>query len=299
MERFLKIEAKESDWTVEQMLRKEVGLTKKQIRHLKFVPNGMKKNGKKCRVNETVCCGDILEIQLEEEQEVSAHLEDGQVDLDILYEDKDLLAVNKPAGVVTHPQGGHYQDTLANQEVAYFRHKGEEHSIRPIGRLDKETSGIVVFAKNKIAAAKLQEQREQGLFSKTYLAVVQGTLPVDKTWYQICKPMKQHPENRLKMIVAEDGKEAITNYQVLGSNSEYSLVKLTLETGRTHQIRVHMASMGHPLVGDLLYGTPQDKESRALLHAWRVELRQPFTREKIELQSEVPEDMRMKKAFLA
>ena len=145
----------------------------------------------------------------------------------------------------------------------------------------------------------MQEQREQGLFSKTYLAVVQGTLPVDKTWYQICKPMKQHPENRLKMIVAEDGKEAITNYQVLGSNSEYSLVKLTLETGRTHQIRVHMASMGHPLVGDLLYGTPQDKESRALLHAWRVELRQPFTREKIELQSEVPEDMRMKKAFLA
>lgn len=299
MKRFFEIRVKDPGQSIEQILRKEVGLTKKQIRHLKFVSDGIKKNGKKCRVNETVLFGDILEIQLEEEQEVSAHLEDGQADLDILYEDEDLLAVNKPAGVVTHPQGGHYQDTLANQVVAYFRKKGEEHSVRPIGRLDRETSGIVVFAKNKIAAARLQVQRERGLFSKTYLAVVQGEMSVDERWHRISESMKPNPENRLKMVVAEDGKEAITNYLVLESNREYSLVKLTLETGRTHQIRVHMASMGHPLVGDLLYGMLQEQKSRALLHAWKVELIQPFSGEKIELQSEVPEDMRMKKASLA
>lgn len=291
MNRIIRVNINENNISVENILRKQIGLTKKQIRHLKFITNGIQKNGCRCRINEVVHIGDVLQIQIEDEKELSAHLESEESSIDIIYEDQDLLAVNKPMGIVTHPQGVHYQDTLANQIVSYYRKKGEGHSVRPIGRLDKETSGIVIFAKNKIAAARLQEQREKGQFIKTYLAVVEGKLVVDNEWHKIDKPMKQQPDDYLKMIVADDGKRAITNYYVIADGKEYSVVKVSLATGRTHQIRVHMKSIGHPLVGDLLYGTKDKEDSRALLHAWKVELIQPFTGEKIVLDAPIPEDI--------
>lgn len=280
--------------TVEQILRRQAGFTKKQISRAKFHPEGIQKNGMRCRVTESVSPGDIIRVCVESDNEKSAHLEGGTGNIEILYEDSDLLAVNKPAGIVTHPQGGHYSDSLANQAASYFRAKGEEHSVRPVGRLDRETSGIVVFAKNKTAAYRLQKQREQKIFKKTYLAVVEGALPVDGIEHRIESPIGQDSNNRLKMCISAGGKEAVTHYKVLANASAYSLISVTLDTGRTHQIRVHMEGLGHPLAGDQLYGKKLQKEgpARACLHAWAVELRQPFTGEKIYLKAPVPDDMR-------
>lgn len=211
-------------------------------------------------------------------------------ELEILYEDQDILAVNKPAGLVTHPSGSHYSDSLSNQVAAYFRSKDEPTKVRSIGRLDKETSGILLFARNQTAAARLQKQRENGISEKTYLAAVSGSMleDTDGTFHAITTPLAPDPDNRLKMVISPGSslpgsKPAVTLYSVLkstapGSRISASLVMLRLKTGRTHQIRVHMASLGHPLLGDSLYhlsGTT-NLFSRAALHAWKLKFHPPF-----------------------
>ena len=212
-------------------------------------------------------------------------------ELAIIYEDQDILAINKPAGIVTHPSGSHYSDSLANQVASYFRSKGEPTKVRSIGRLDKETSGILLFARNQTAAARLQNQREEGISEKTYLAAVSGFMAVDEdvAFHRISVPLAPDPDNCLKMVVSTDGtlpgsKHAETLYSVLKSNgpdaaAPASLVMLRLKTGRTHQIRVHMASLGHPLLGDSLYclSDISNPFSRAALHAWKLKFQLPFS----------------------
>lgn len=211
-------------------------------------------------------------------------------ELEILYEDQDILAVNKPAGLVTHPSGSHYSDSLSNQVAAYFRSKDEPTKVRSIGRLDKETSGILLFARNQTAAARLQKQRENGISEKTYLAAVSGSMleDTDGTFHAITTPLAPDPDNRLKMVISPGSslpgsKPAVTLYSVLkstapGSRISASLVMLRLKTGRTHQIRVHMASLGHPLLGDSMYHLSDTTNlfSRAALHAWKLKFHPPF-----------------------
>lgn len=211
-------------------------------------------------------------------------------ELEILYEDQDILAVNKPAGLVTHPSGSHYSDSLSNQVAAYFRSKDEPTKVRSIGRLDKETSGILLFARNQTAAARLQKQQENGISEKTYLAAVSGSMleDTDGTFHAITTPLAPDPDNRLKMVISPGSslpgsKPAVTLYSVLkstapGSRISASLVMLRLKTGRTHQIRVHMASLGHPLLGDSLYHLSDTTNlfSRAALHAWKLKFHPPF-----------------------
>ena len=211
-------------------------------------------------------------------------------ELEILYEDQDILAVNKPAGLVTHPSGSHYSDSLSNQVAAYFRSKDEPTKVRSIGRLDKETSGILLFARNQTAAARLQKQRENGISEKTYLAAVFGSMleDTDGTFHAITTPLAPDPDNRLKMVISPGSslpgsKPAVTLYSVLkstapGSRISASLVMLRLKTGRTHQIRVHMASLRHPLLGDSLYHLSDTTNlfSRAALHAWKLKFHPPF-----------------------
>lgn len=328
MERYLDIYIPEeaSSAPVSHFLRTQAGLTKKQISQAKFRPGGVRKNGQQCRVTETACPGDQITVCLETDSVDSSQLLSpafypGLVSsksdssnsgsepsfsykLDILYEDQDLLIVNKPAGMVTHPSGGHYCDSLSNQVAAYFRSKGEPTKVRSMGRLDRETSGILTFAKNQTAAARLQKQRETGLLQKTYLAVVSGSLlpDTDGSFHTISIPLAPDPDDRLKMVISLDStlpgsKYAETCYSVLNtvnyaSQASASLVMLRLKTGRTHQIRVHMASLGHPLLGDSLYhlSDTTDYFFRAALHAWKLTLQQPFTQKEISLEAPLPED---------
>ena len=329
MERYLEIKiASSKPDTIGNLLKSEAGLTKRQISQAKFRPGGIQKNKKQCRVTETAQKGDVLRVCLETKETDSFLLENWEnkeqqarsssdqsssnqgspwKKLEILYEDQDLLVVNKPAGMVTHPSGGHYADSLSNQIAAYFRSKGEETRIRSIGRLDKETSGVLLFARNQVAAARLQKQREEGQLQKTYLAIARGNIDTGDNWYKISLPIAPDRENHLKMTVSPDGKlpgskTAVTYLKVLSSCDEYTVIKVRLETGRTHQIRVHMASIGHPLLGDSLYDMPipeeaaEEKEKktkqfrRAALHAWKIRFIHPFTGEKMMFETPLPED---------
>lgn len=163
--------------------------------------------------------------------------------------------------MVTHPSGSHYQDSISNLLAAYFREKNETTRIRSIGRLDKETSGILLFARNQVAAARLQKQREEGKLQKKYLALAEGDLSEANDsvfWKEIAIPLAPDPENPMKMTISPDGllpgsRNAVTYYKNIKNFGNATLVELQLETGRTHQIRVHMSGIGHPLLGDTMY----------------------------------------------
>ena len=320
MEKYLNLKADHSmqGMTVEKILRKNMGLTKKQISRAKFRPDGICKNKIQCRVTEKISEGDEIRVCLETEDLASVQLtfNEKAVKLDIIYEDEDVLVVNKQAGILTHPSGMHYSDSLSNHVSAYFRLKGLSVCVRPVGRLDKETSGIVLFAKNQVAAQRLQEQRAKGLLEKQYLAITEGKLPIDQNsdWHTIDCPIRKTGNHPLRMeaikninmsameqSVCENPMDnvgylhAVTHYRVLDSTDEWSVVNLKLDTGRTHQIRVHMLSIGHPLLGDSLYNRSLDKKelysiNRAALHAWKVSFYQPFTKNKIILEASLPED---------
>lgn len=317
MERYLefRIDEQTTELKMEAFLKKNAGLTKRQISQAKFRPDGITRNGVRCRVTETIYPGDVIRVCLEEAGTASAHLENYNISetsfsLNILYEDTDILAVNKPAGMVTHPTGMHYTDSLSNLVASYFREKNEQVCVRPVGRLDQETSGIVVFAKNQVAASRLQSVKSPCKIHKQYLAAVSGTLSVDMpgVWHTLDLPLMQDPENHLKMKTAADLslhssalsgkiKTAVTHYHTLFSSQDWSLITLKLDTGRTHQIRVHMASTGHPLLGDTLYHSDDKISScasfsRAALHAWKVSFQHPFRDEMLLLEAPLPFDFR-------
>lgn len=281
--------------TIRDYLKNCAGFSEAQIRRMKFRENGICLNGQRSRVNAVLEEGDSLELLADDGGDISSHLVSAPVMPEVLYEDEDVLAVNKPAGTVVHPAHGHYRDTLANQLATYFRQKNEEVSIRSVGRLDKDTSGIMLFAKNRVAAARLAEQREQGLLRKQYLALCRWDgEKIAEGWHTIRKPVAPLDGSLMKMCVHLEGKPAVTHYRVERYDRDTALFRLWLETGRTHQIRVHMASEGHPLVGDALYGDGEQKRGikRAALHAETLAFFQPFTGELVSLYAALPEDMR-------
>lgn len=293
-----KVTDSQQDHTIEWVLSNLLGLTRRQISRIKFRENGICVDGCQKRVNYRLHAEEILQVCLEEEKD-SIQMEATEEKLNILYEDEDLIAVDKPSGQICHPSGGHYNDSLANQLTGYFRRQGSGCVIRLAGRLDCDTSGIVVAAKNQIAAQRLASQREQGEFYKEYLALTHGEFVQESgeiTGRIGC--VRNHP---LKMGICRDGKEARTWYRVQKRANGYTLVSCILDTGRTHQIRVHMQSVGHPLVNDRLYGAGDkdsfgkflesrrklegDRHRRLGLHAGKVRLRQPFTGKIIEIHS--------------
>lgn len=288
MEKVVSGIAKE-ELTIEKFLLQDIGLTKKQVRQAKFRDRGICVNGERRRVDYLLHQGDKVEVILEESCMNSGHLISYEVLPDILYEDEDLILVNKPGGMVVHPSHGHYQDTLSNMLMYYFRQKGQQVKIRSVGRLDKDTSGIMVFAKNQVAASRLSKQKEAGDFYKEYLAFVRGRPEKDRG--MIDSRIARDEETLMKMKVSKNGNSAVTYYEVLASKEDYSAVGLRLGTGRTHQIRVHMAWLGHPLLGDSLYGCPDSCIGRTALHVRKTVLRQPFTGNRIEMISEIPKDM--------
>lgn len=252
------------------------------------------KGGKIIKANYKVKAGDALAVSLPEPEPLDAQPED--IPLDILYEDEDVIVVNKARGMVVHPAAGNYSGTLVNALLFHCRHlSGINGVIRPgiVHRLDKDTSGIMICAKNDAAHLSLSRQIQEKSATRTYLAVVRGNIKSDGG--TIATLIARDKNDRKKMaVVRENGREAITEYEVLERFGKYTLVRCRLRTGRTHQIRVHMEYLGHPLVGDPKYApmkTPFAIQGQAL-HSQTLEFSHPRTGERMRFEAPPPEDLR-------
>ena len=272
--------------TVERALRRGLGLSSTRIKRAKFRPDGILLDGVRVRTTETVRAGQQLTLRLPE-QEMS-ELVPAPGPVDILYEDPWLLALNKPAGIATHPCSNHYDDTLANRLARVYQERGASLVFRAVNRLDIGTSGVLLVAKTWASQEALQGLLHTDQFIRTYLALT-GICPHPDHGV-IDQPIGEDPD-RQAYRVDPAGKPAVTAYEVLGQRGPYVLLRLRLYTGRTHQIRVHLAALGCPLVGDELYGGEGDL-SRPALHSHTVDLVHPFTGEKLHIVAPVPTELK-------
>ena len=249
-------------------------------------------NGKPVKKNHKVTAGEVFEVVLPEIAEVP--LTPQAIPLDIIYEDADLIVVNKPRGMVVHPAPGHDDGTLVN---ALMHHCGDSLSgiggeLRPgiVHRIDKDTSGLIIAAKNDFTHRGLSAQLSDHSLSREYEAIVHGSFKEDRG--TVNRPIGRNEKDRKKMAVTEkNSRSAITHWQVIDRYKGYTHIRCNLETGRTHQIRVHMASIGHPLLGDYTYGSPSPEKGLEgqCLHARKLRFTHPRTGEYIELESPLPE----------
>lgn len=274
---------------VDTLLRKQLGLSGTVIRRMKWLEDGILVDGVRVNTRFVPAPGQVLSVRLSDPERRSGVVgADGPVD--IVYEDEDMVVVNKPAGLSVHPGPGHWADTLGNFLVGYYRRTGQEADFHPVHRLDRGTSGLLVCAKHPHAQEKLKEQLHTSAFRREYLAVCEG-VPQPSNGV-VDAPLGEKEGSLVEQCVRPDGKPARTRYETLTTCNDRTLLRLELDTGRTHQIRVHMAYVGHPLVGDFLYGTQQPEwNGRTALHSHRLWLCHPITGATMEFVSPLPEDM--------
>ncbi len=261
-------------------LRGHVKISVRLLRSLKRVDGGIRINGNHARTIDILHAGDRVTLTIHEDENSSIPID---YPLSVIYEDEDVLVLDKPAMLPMHESHNHQGDTLANAVSGYLQKKGKSLTFRAVGRLDKGTSGLVICALNSHAAARLS-----GSFEKTYYAIstghYEGTGTIDKPIYR--------PDPIKTYRTADDrGDRAVTHYEVLESGENYSLHRINLETGRTHQIRVHFAFLGTPLYGDRMYGEEHPIIERQALHCGKVVFDHPVTKERLELEAPLPEDM--------
>ena len=247
-------------------------------------------NGKIANINSSLLPDDLVEVLLDFEED-NSNIIPVKMNLNILYEDDALLIINKPAGIPVHPSMDHFTDSLSNGVRYYFDTINLKKKIRPVNRLDRNTSGIVIFAKNEYIQECLVRQMKSGLFKKEYIAICEGKFEREEG--TINAPIGRKENSIIERCVNENGDTAITEYKVLkyDETNNYSIVKCNLKTGRTHQIRVHLSYIGHPILGDTLYGNPSNLVSRQALHSYRVKFIHPISREEVTFIAELPSDM--------
>ena len=263
---------------VKDFARRELCLSARMLTKQKQCENGILKNGVPCRTIDTLSAGDVLTFSLpEEERSYPAE----PVPLFILWETEDYLAVDKPCGMPIHPSPGHNRDSLLNAVAYYYETTGQHHLFRPLYRLDKDTSGIVVLGKHRAAVSS-------AIAEKRYYAVCEGTLSGSGT---VDIPIGLAPDSKILRICGS-GERAVTHWTAAATEENHTLLGLKLDTGRTHQIRVHMAHLGHPLAGDDLYGGSREHLSRQALHCGWISLENPALSLSITLFSEFPSDFR-------
>lgn len=252
-------------------------------------------NGKNQKASYKVALNDKIEIQIDKPKEIELKAQD--IPIEIMYEDSDIIVVNKPKGMVVHPANGNPDGTLVNAIMAICKDSlsGIGGEIRPgiVHRLDKDTSGLLIVAKNDLAHIKMSEQIKDRKVKKTYIALVRGTVPENEA--TINMPIGRSTKDRKKMAVVKDGKEAITHFKVLKryttKNGTYTLLEVKIDTGRTHQIRVHLAQIGFPIIGDTVYSNGKNEFGVVgqCLHAKRLEFSHPITGKEMQIEAPLPE----------
>lgn len=289
----MKIKIKEncSYNTVLDILKYELKLPSSIITFLKKKDRGIVLNGERVTVRKTIKVGDLLELEYTDEKTAveESNILPVKLPLDIIYEDNDVIAVNKPPYMPTHPSHNHYDDTLANALRYYFDSKDIPFIFRSVNRLDNLTSGIVLVAKNRLSAARLSDNIAKGRVSKGYIAVLHGSPETPEG--EICAPIRRVEKSIITRSVYDDGANAVTRYRTLYKNDMYSLVKAIPITGRTHQLRVHFSHIGHPICGDTLYGHPSHFITRQALHAYETAFTHPTSEELIKLTAPPPCDI--------
>jgi 23S rRNA pseudouridine1911/1915/1917 synthase len=282
------IEEKDAGRTVLSYL-KERGFSSRVLAGLKRSPYGITIGRKKVTVQKQLRAGDELTVRIanRERQVANEHIQPVDLPLTIHYEDEDVLVVDKPPHLATHPSLGKHGATLAGAVAFYLA--GKEFVFRPVHRLDKDTSGAILLGKNAHSAGVLGESLKKGGIQRTYLAILEGELPQEKG--TIDAPIARVEGSVLKREVIAAGDRAITHYKVLAKGQGYCLVHLKLDTGRTHQIRVHTAHLGAPVAGDFLYGREDPALGRQALHSATLAFTHPVSGEGITLRCPLPQDL--------
>ena len=267
------------------VLKQHFKISTNLIKDLKKYKEGIQVNGEHKRVVDLAAKGDILKITIRDT--ASENIVPTDILLDIVYEDEDVLVINKPSNMPTHPSMGNYENSLANGVMYYYKSKGEERVFRAVNRLDKDTSGLIIVAKTNKAHEILGEYFKNHSIKREYIALLCGVLPHDTA--TIDAPIGRDEKNRLRMTVTpNNSKRAITHLQVLKRYKDYTLVKARLETGRTHQIRVHTKYIGYPVYNDPVYASKSEGDFGQFLHSYSMEFIHPLTKEKMYFKREVP-----------
>lgn len=279
--------------TVKHILKNRLGLSERLVKKLKFIDK-IYLNSFPVHVNATVHEGDLVEAHVELD-EINGDILPEPMEMDILYEDDSLIAINKPPGMVVHPTFRHFSGTVANALAYYLLQKGVRTLIRPVSRLDRDTSGIILFALNPFVQDKLIRQMHANSYLKEYIGLVHGY--VENSHGTISMPIARLPGSIMLRHTTPEGAPSVTRYEVLERFGDATFVKFTLETGRTHQIRVHSQAMGHPLIGDTLYFLPmfegrhEGLMSRQALHSTHTIFQHPVTLKTLELTAPIPSDI--------
>ncbi|MDD6159588.1 MAG: RluA family pseudouridine synthase [Oscillospiraceae bacterium] len=274
---------------VNTLLRRHLGLSGTVLRRIKWLEDGILLDGERVTVRRRVSAGQTLSVRLSDPPDAEQPVPTPGP-LDILYEDEDLVVVNKQPGILIHPSHGHYEDTLGNYLMAHYAACDDGAGFHPVHRLDKGTSGILVAAKHPHGQERLKAQLHTGAFRRRYLAVCEGCPPHPEG--TVDAPIALKDGSLMAREIRADGQKAITHYRVLDCAGGRSLVELELETGRTHQIRLHMAHIGCPLTGDFLYGREDTSLiSRPALHSRRTDLIHPLTGRELSFTAPLPQDI--------
>ncbi|MFC7441883.1 RluA family pseudouridine synthase [Laceyella putida] len=274
-----------------QVLRKQYRFSRRLMTRMKM-NRLVTVNGEFIYFTARVKTGDEILIRMQTEE--TDHIPPQPIHFAVVHEDEDLIVIDKPPGLVVHPTRGYPDGTLANGLMHYWAERGEKHRMRPVTRLDRDTSGLLVVGKHAYAHAFLAEQMAEKRYERIYLACAHHPFVADRG--TINKAIHIHPDQKVYRSVtdADEGYPAITHFEVMERFADATLVRLSLETGRTHQIRVHLSSIGHPIIGDEMYGTKEDRHliSRQALHATYLKLFHPRWKEWMAWESPLPEDMR-------
>lgn len=275
-------------YNVLHVLKEQFLLSDRLITKLKKA-NKIYLNNLPTYTKKSVNLGDIISVSIDFEED-NSNIVASNIPLNIIYEDDYLLVLNKPANIAVHPSILHFDNSLSNGVKFYFDKLGLKKKIRIVNRLDKNTSGIVVFAKNEYIQEYLIRQMKTNNLKKEYLAIIEGIL--DSKTGTLSFPIARKEGSIIERCVNSDGDSAITHYDVVKEFNNLSLVHIILETGRTHQIRVHFSHIGHPIIGDTLYGHHSELINRQALHSYKITFMHPITKKIIILEAPIPEDMK-------